>query len=125
MAVKMMKVGIDILESGRMEKLSKNNNFLNQIFTENEIKYIKKMDNFLPRMAGIFCAKEAFLKALGYGVKNGISFNEIEVKHEENGRPYYELSNHVQDVLKALQIMECDLSISHTDKISTAICIMK
>ena len=120
-----MKVGIDILDVERMNKLLKNNKHLEQIFNKNELNYFEKSNNYLPTLAGMFCAKEAFLKALGIGVRNGINFLEIEVDHEENGRPIYKLSDHIKDIVKSLKIIECELSISHTDNFAVAICIMK
>ena len=120
-----MKVGIDVLDAVRMENLSKNSKHLNQIFSEKEIEYAGLIKNNLPRLAGMFCAKEAFLKALGIGVRNGVDFLEIEIDHEDNGRPIYKLSDHIKDILKSLNIVNVELSISHTDNYATAICIMQ
>ena len=72
----------------------------------------------------MFCAKESLLKALGIGIKNGIQLNEIEVNHDENGKPYYNLSENAKKILNDFDISEIDLSISHTDSIATAICVM-
>ena len=120
-----MKVGIDILDAVRMEKISKNKKHLEQVFTEKEIEYYNQSNNYLPRLAGMYCAKEAFLKALGIGVRNGIDFKEIEIGHEESGKPIYQLSGHIKDILKSLKITHAELSISHTDNFATAICIMQ
>jgi len=120
-----MKVGIDILDALRMENISKNKDHLKKVFTEKEIEYCDLIKNNLPRIAGIYCAKEAFLKALGIGIRNGINFLEIEVDHEENGRPIFKLSDHIKDILKSLKIVNVELSISHTDNFATAICIMQ
>ena len=120
-----MKVGIDILDAVRMDKISKNEDHLKQVFTEREIEYFSFSNGYLPRLAGMYCAKEAFLKALGIGVRNGINFQEIEVGHEDNGRPIYIFSDHIKDILKSLKINQVELSISHTDNFATAICIMQ
>ena len=120
-----MKVGIDVLDAIRMEKISKNKEHLKQVFTECEVKYYNSSNNYLPRLAGMYCAKEAFLKALGIGVRNGINFQEIEIGHEESGKPIYVLSDHIKDILKSLKINHVELSISHTDNFATAICIMQ
>lgn len=120
----MMKVGIDVLDVERMNKILKKNDHLQQIFSENELNYYKGKNNYLPTLAGMYCAKEAFLKALSIGVRNGVSFLEIEVDHEESGNPVYKLSSHIRDILKSLKIVDVELSISHTDTFATAICIM-
>ncbi len=122
---KIMKVGIDILDAQRMEKLAKNSEQLCKIFTDYEIEHFNKSNGYLPRLAGMYSAKEAFLKALGVGIRNGISFQEIEVFHDELGKPEYRLSSRVKDVLKSLKITSAELSISHTDNFATAICIMQ
>jgi len=119
-----MRVGIDILDAIRMENIAKNTAQLKQVFTETEIEYFTKSKNYLPRLAGMYCAKEAFLKALGIGVRNGINFLEIEVEHEESGRPIYKFSDNIKDILKSLKVFDVQLSISHTDNFATAICIM-
>ena len=120
----MMKVGIDILDVDRINKLLKKNTHLQQIFSKNELNYFENKNNYLPTLAGIYCAKEAFLKALSIGVRNGINFLEIEVDHDDAGRPIYKLSKHIKDILKSLKIVEVELSISHTDNFATAVCIM-
>ena len=119
-----MRVGIDVLDAERMENIAKNSSHLKQIFTTQEIEYFTMSKNYLPRLAGVYCAKEAFLKALGIGIRNGVDFLEIEVDHEESGRPIYKLSDHLKDILKSLKIFDVQLSISHTDNFATAICIM-
>ena len=119
-----MKVGIDVLDVKRMEKLVENESFLVKNFTSYEIKYLNKKKFKDQTLAGLFCAKESFLKALGIGIKNGIQLNEIEVNHDENGKPYYNLSDNVKTILNDLKVKNIDLSISHTDSIATAICVM-
>ena len=119
-----MRIGIDVLDAERMENISKNTAHLKKVFTTQEIEYFTASKNYLPRLAGMYCAKEAFLKALGIGIRNGIDFLEIEIDHEESGRPIYKLSDHLKDILKTLKIFDVQLSISHTDNFATAICIM-
>ncbi len=120
----MNKVGIDVLETKRMEDYIKRELPMGKIFTAYEIEYIKRVAKSASRMAGIFSAKEAFLKATGVGVKNGVSLLEVEVKHEESGRPYLNLIGAAKDVVKKLGLKNCDISISHTDNLATAICIL-
>ena len=120
-----MKVGIDIFDEDRINNMAKNKENLKNVFTKSELEYANLIENNLPRLAGMFCAKEAFLKALGIGVRNGISFLEIEVDHEENGRPIFKLSDHLKDILKSIKVVSVELSISHTDNFASAICIMQ
>ncbi len=78
----MFKIGTDIIRISRMEKSLKTNGFLEKVFTEKEIAYAKRAENF----AGIFAAKEAYLKAKGTGIN--CRLNTIEILHNDLGKPY-------------------------------------
>ena len=73
-----MLVGIDVLDVVRMEKFVQNEHFLEKYFTPYEIEYVSKTNRQTLSLAGLFAAKEAFLKALGIGIGGGISLNDIE-----------------------------------------------
>lgn len=118
-----MLVGIDALDIVRVQKFIENERFLTRFFTEYEAKYITSTINKTMRMAGIFCAKEAFLKALGVGLKGGIALNEIEVNHDAKGKPYLKLSDNAQKLTKMMNVKDIQISISHTNTTSYAICI--
>lgn len=74
-------LGIDIVEVDRIKKLmDKNENFLNKVFNEDEIKRIKKRKEPYERAAGIFAAKEAIAKACTKGFGD-IAFKDIKIKY--------------------------------------------
>ena len=121
-----MLVGIDVLDVVRMEKFVQNEHFLEKYFTPYEIEYVQKTNRQTLSLAGLFAAKEAFLKALGIGIGGGIDLNDIEIRHDNNGKPYLEvLSKKSKIMLKAMSVEEIAISISHADEIATAICIVK
>lgn len=120
-----MLVGIDILDVMRMEKFIQNERFLEKYFTPYEAMYVSQTMRKTQSLAGIYAVKEAFLKALGIGLNNGIALNEIEVSHDKNGKPFIQLSDSAKIVLATFGITDVQISISHTDEICTAICIMK
>jgi phosphopantetheine--protein transferase-like protein len=121
-----MLVGIDVLDVVRMEKFVQNERSLDKFFTEYEIMYVSSTRRTTQSLAGIYCAKEAFLKALGVGIGGGINLNEIEIKHHENGKPYLQvLSSKAKIMLSTQKIEEIEINISHTDEICTAVCILK
>lgn len=120
-----MLVGIDALDVVRMEKFVQNEHFLDKYFTPYEIEYVSKNFRSTLSLAGLYAAKEAFLKALGIGIGGGINLNEIEIKHQPTGKPYLEvLSPKGQIMLKTMNVEEVSISISHTDELATAICII-
>lgn len=101
-----MKVGTDIIRISRIEKSLTNEHFKESTFTENEISYCKRAENF----AGLFAGKEAYLKAVGTGIN--CRLNTIEILHDEKGRPY--LSG----------IPNSDISISHDGDYAVATVIL-
>ena len=92
--------GVDIVENRRIKKSLKNNGFLYRIFTKNEIEQSKKIKNKVNFFAKRFAAKEAFVKALGTGIRNNINFKDINVKNNINGQPLMNISNNLKRLLK-------------------------
>ena len=122
-----MLVGIDSVELKKVKNLLLNTEHLQKKFTEVEIKYINSATNQtmqLAHLAGMFCAKEAFLKALKMGIGGGIKLVDIQVNHDKNGAPYISLLNESQGVFKNYNKQEILLSITHTNSVATAICII-
>ena len=94
--------GIDLLKVSRVQKvLDKYGDiFLKKIFSEDEIKKNKKTIFKANKLAKSFATKEAFVKALGTGFTKEISFKDISLKNEKNGKPFINLSNRVQKYIK-------------------------
>ena len=94
--------GIDLLKVSRIKKLLDNYGdiFVKKVFSEYEIKKNKNITLKVSKIAKSFATKEAFVKALGTGFTKKISFKDISLKNEENGKPIIDLSNRVQDYLK-------------------------
>lgn len=118
-----MFVGIDSLEKERFTHLANNDAFLNKVFTPYEINYANQTENKTMRLAGMYCAKEAFLKALQLGIGGGIALGEIEVNHLPSGAPLLVLTQNAKTVLQKFNITNVQISITHTKNVSTAICI--
>ena len=53
----MISNGIDLVKVDRFDKLKSNNSFMNSIFTEEEIEYIKFRNNDSSTIVGMFAAK--------------------------------------------------------------------
>lgn len=111
--------GTDIIEINRIknsiERLDKK--FLETIFTTNEIEYCESKRNMkFQHYAARFAAKEAVYKALSslYDKKNFVSWREIEILNNSNGRPFVKLLNENE------KINSIDLSMSHCKEYATA-----
>ena len=119
-----MRTGIDIVQVSRFKIMNEHKSTLNNVFTDYEISYIGKADKVLPRMAGLFAAKEAVLKAIGIGIYGGLKLTDVEIMHNDNGRPYVVLNTAINYYLQGLKSASIDISISHTSAVATAICIL-
>ena len=77
-------VGIDLIEVDRIKKqLEKSSDrFCQSLFSEKEIAYCRRGANTriqARHFAGRFAAKEAFLKAIGTGMRDGLRWKDIEI----------------------------------------------
>lgn len=110
--------GIDLVETSRIAQMvaRHGDHFLDRCFTAAERGYAeasaKRRDEHL---AARFAAKEAVLKALGTGWRNGIAWTDVEVVREPSGRPVVKLSGEAERVAASLGITAWMLSLSHTD----------
>ncbi len=116
----MNSVGIDILNVNRMEKIKNKEKFMKNIFNEKEIEYIQKKNNNNQTIAGLYCAKEAFLKAIKKGIDT-YSLKDIEISHNNDGAPFIILHNELEKEYKNINI---SLSISHDGDYATAIILI-
>jgi len=105
----MLKHGIDIVYIPRMNNIISKNEILTKLFTDEEINYFKVHNNAIDSIAGIYAAKEAFIKALELSISE-INLKDIEVLHKSNGAPYFNFYNELKEKTKHLNI---SLSISH------------
>lgn len=109
-------IGIDIEKIERFEKFNKKE--LNRIFTKKEIEYCNKYSQSYSHFAGMWCVKEAFIKAL----KNKtISLKDIEVLHNEDNSPYINITKKLEGYLIDTNYGYIDISISHTNEYATAV----
>ena len=94
--------GIDLLKISRVQKIFDKYGeiFLKKVFSDYEIKTNKKIIFKVNRLAKSFATKEAFVKALGTGFTQKVSFKDISLKNKKNGRPFIDLSNRLQKYLK-------------------------
>ena len=122
--------GIDIIEISRINKaLSRSEERLTEIlFTESENAYCLKAANKklqAQRFSGRFVAKEAFLKALGTGLRDGIKWTDIEILNDELGKPHLTATDTALQRLKKLNALNIHLSISHCKEYATAMVILE
>lgn len=118
-----IKSGIDIIEVERI-KNSIDENFLNKVYTENEIQYCEsKKKNKYQSYAARFAVKEAAFKAISTLIKDkySISWKNVETINDETGKPSIKFISLTKEVEKELaKIESIDVSISHLEEYAVA-----
>ena len=126
--MKILGVGIDIVENFRIKKLLKSNLFINRIFTKNEINASIKVKNKTSYYAKRFAAKEAFSKSIGTGFRNDLSFKDISIAKDKLGKPIFTLTEKVKKIIRKkfkIRSFNFFLSISDEKKYSIAYVILQ
>lgn len=82
-------IGVDLVDMRRIAKLLEKygNHFKQKVFTKEERAYADSSAHSLRVYANRFAAKEAAVKALGTGMKQGIGWQDIEVLRAPSGAP--------------------------------------
>ncbi|PYN64807.1 MAG: holo-[acyl-carrier-protein] synthase, partial [Candidatus Rokuibacteriota bacterium] len=93
-------IGVDLVNIPRMRDVIDRwqDRFLRRVFTEAEIAYCRARRDPVPHFAARFAAKEAGLKALGTGLRLGMSWRELEVRRERGGPPTLVLSGRSREL---------------------------
>ena len=116
-----MKIGMDMIEIRRIEKNLTDYRFLRRVYTEKERAYFGKKRKAAESAAGFFCAKEAFVKALGCGI-GPVSLCEIEVDHRDTGEPFLRLYGNAAQYGANY---ETHLSITHHQTDAAAVVLLE
>jgi holo-[acyl-carrier protein] synthase len=119
-------IGTDLIEVDRIaEKIRKSSDFLHLVFSKVEIEYCSTKLNKYEHYAARFAAKESFFKALGTGWKSGTAFNEIEITHNEIGKPTISFIGATALTIKNMNLGNIQVSLSHLKTIASAIVIIE
>ena len=114
-------IGTDIANINRIKKLIKNKKSINRLFNKKEILKCEKQVNKANCYAKRFAAKEAFSKALGTGISKGLSFNEIEISNNYNGKPFLELKKKSYRIIKMIIKTKFKVYLSLSDEKNYAV----
>jgi holo-[acyl-carrier protein] synthase len=118
--------GIDIIEVNRIKTVMERDiGFREKIFTEGEIAYCETKKNKFQHYAARFSAKEAFLKAIGTGWRFGIRFADIDVYHDDFGKPLIRLTGKAEELAMRDGISKISVSLSHLKEMATAVVIVE
>ncbi|MBW1982718.1 MAG: holo-ACP synthase [Deltaproteobacteria bacterium] len=123
----MRGLGIDMVDVGRMERAVAmwGERFLKRIFTEAEIELCLKRQRPASCLALRFAAKEAFAKALGIGLQQGLRWRDIEVSNDELGKPVLHLYDQAHRLLKTVGARKVWLSLSDETNLAVAVVVLE
>ena len=108
-----MKIGVDIVEVKRINRLIKDDHFLKRVYTPEEIRYCSGKKNSAQHFAVRFSAKEAIWKALGAA---NLSLRDIGVCNLPGGKP--------EARIRGRKRKNIDISLSHTEAYAVAVAIV-
>ena len=115
--MRILGIGVDIIQNKRIKSLIKNGSFLKRTFGKNEIKFSKKIINKTNFFAKRFAAKESLVKSLGTGFRYNLNFKDIEILNDKNGKPYYSKCKKVDNIVnKRFKIKNYNMFLSITDE---------
>ena len=108
-------IGIDLVECGRFLDWSAFKK--SRIFTKKELEYADNDNaNSEKHLANFWAAREAFLKAIGTGFGDDISFSDVSVVHNDAGRPELLIAGGAKAALKELVGGDARVHLSITDQ---------
>ena len=119
-------VGIDMIEVVRVEeKINKENGFREAVFSVQEIAFCESKALKFEHYAARFAAKEAFLKATGFGLTIGYTLNEIEIQSDGNGKPMLILNGNFKNLANQHQWNKLHVSLTHLKEVASAVVIIE
>ena len=126
--MKILGIGVDIVENSRIGKLLKNKLFIKRIFSNSEILIAKKLKDKRNYYSKRFAAKEAFAKSIGTGFRNNLNFKDISIVNDKMGKPSFIISEKIKKIIKKefkVSSFNFFLSISDEKKYSIAYVILQ
>ena len=126
--MKTIGIGVDIVKNKRIRLSIKNKKFISRIFDKQEILDSEKTLNKISFLSKRFAAKEALVKAIGTGFRDGLNFKDIKIVNNKHGKPNYTLSTKLNNFIrkkKKIKNFNLFLSISDEREYSIAFAIIQ
>jgi len=120
-------IGVDIIRIERIRRTIDRwgNRFISKVFTKREIAFCKQRPKPANAFAMRFAAKEAFSKAIGLGMRQGIRWRDIEVFHHSTGKPDLRLYGKCLEICKENGLNNIHISLSDEGEYGIAIVILE
>jgi holo-[acyl-carrier protein] synthase len=118
-------LGTDIVEVTRIAKSIEKAGFKEKVFSKTEQLYCEAKKNKAESYAARFAAKEAFFKALGTGLREGLAFNEVEIINDKLGKPSLNLLGTTAKSIAKKKVKTIHVSLSHTKEMAIATVVLE
>ena len=120
-------IGTDLVDIERVEKilLKNRDGFIKRVLSEHEQALFANKAESAAYCAKRFAAKEAFAKALGTGIGRVVSFQDLTIRNNENGKPYFIPSEKLSQYLVEKNIKQAHLSISDESQNAIAFVVLE
>ena len=120
-------VGTDIVKIARIQEMKSLSVFAEKILSSKEMKIAssfneKRLIKFLAKQ---FAGKEAVSKAFGTGIRKPISFKDIEILRDENGKPLLNPLGEVKKTMINLGISKSHVSLADENDYAIAFAILE
>ncbi len=116
-------IGIDLIRIDRLQRLLDRwgERFENRIFTRAEREACSHRSGYAACLAMRFAAKEAFVKALGTGVRGPVLWLDMEVLNDPLGKPRISLSQRALEFCRERRIRAWHLSLTDDGEYGAAV----
>tara|TARA_B100001093_G_scaffold519323_1_gene607791 strand:- start:1952 stop:2341 length:390 start_codon:yes stop_codon:yes gene_type:complete len=115
--MKIVGIGVDIVQNKRIKLFIRNKKFLNRIYGKNEILLSKKIKNRINYFSKRFAAKESLAKAIGTGFREKLNFKDIQIINDKLGKPNYLVNTKIKNLIKKKKkIKNFNLFLSISDE---------
>lgn len=120
-------IGIDLIEIARVQRVITRigQRFIRRVYTEAEQQYCGTKHPAYACYAARFVAKEAFLKALGTGLRQQMRWRDMEVRRDPLGKPSLYVAGYLQEQCTAQGIRSIHLSLAHSTSMAIAQVILE
>ena len=120
-------VGTDIVNIERIQKviLKNREGFIKRVLTEHEQALFTNKADSAAFCAKRFAAKEAFSKALGTGIGRAVSFQDLTIRNNDNGKPHFIPSEKLRLYLLEKGVKQAHLSISDVSQYAVAFVVLE
>ena len=120
-------VGLDVVETDRVARAlaTHGRRFEERVYTPAELAECGQRADRAQALASRFAAKEAFLKALGTGSAQGVSFRQVEVVRADGGRPGLRLTGSAAAEARRQGVRQLHLSLTHEPGLAAAVVILE